>query len=118
MVVGEAVVAVFHQLELESRLARGAAGGSAVEAAAEVVDEGTVSALTKVPVEARALGEYQLPAPPRPMWLYSCGEAAVAVSNGGAAADDDVVGWLAASRSWACGRKRLVWFLFGEKGGR
>lgn len=45
-------------------------GGGAVASGAVAV---------KAPVAWSARGSYQFPAPPRPVWAYSCGEGAVVV---------------------------------------
>jgi hypothetical protein len=59
----------------------------------------------KAPVAWSVRGSYQFPAPPRPVWAYSCGEAAVVVVVPGEAAVE-VGGWFA-SRS--CGREGVSW---------
>ena len=59
----------------------------------------------KAPVAWSVRGSYQFPAPPRPVWAYSCGEAAVVVVVSGEAPVE--VGGRFASRS--CGREGVSW---------
>ena len=61
----------------------------------------------KAPVAWSARGSYQFPAPPRPVWAYSCGEGAVVVvvSEGAAVEVED---WFA-SRSCGEGGGLVGW---------
>ena len=75
-------------------------GGGAVASAA-------VAVAVKAPVAWSVRGSYQFPAPPRPVWAYSCGVGAVVVVLAGEAAVEVRV-WFA-SRSYREGGGLVGW---------